>query len=102
MPIDSDPVESVPAAEARPRRHWVSVLLRLCFVIFCFEMGVFLVVFPWMNAWEINRAAAYAWWLGDIWGSPAFRGALSGLGLVNIYISFVEILGLLRGQWAPR
>ena len=69
------------------RRPWYSKLLSLCFVIFCFEIGVFLVVFPWMEIWEANQVANFAPWLADLWGSPYFRGALSGLGLVNIYIS---------------
>ena len=83
----------------RTGRPWYSKLLSLCFIVFCFEIGVFLAVFPWLeNAWETNQAATFAPWLGDIWGNPFFRGALSGLGLVNIYISFLEILRLIRGQ----
>ena len=82
----------------RRTRPWYTKLLSLCFVIFCFEIGLFLVVFPWLdNAWEVNRVANFAPWLADVWGSPFFRGALSGLGLLNIYISFLEILRLIRG-----
>ena len=97
MPIDSEHVEHAATAEAPGGRPWYSKLLGVCFVIFCFEMGVFLVVFPWVRGWEINRAATYASWLTANWGSPFFRGALSGLGLVNIYISFVETVHLFRG-----
>jgi hypothetical protein len=83
----------------RTGRPWYSKLLSLCFIVFCFEIGVFLVVFPWLdNAWEANQVANFAPWLADIWGNPFFRGALSGLGLVNIYISFLELLRLLRGH----
>ena len=56
-------------------------------------------LFPWLGLWENNTVALYAPWLADIWGSPYLRGALSGLGLVNIYISFLEILRLIRGQF---
>ncbi len=86
------------AIVAHRGRPWYSKLFRLCFIIFCFEIGVFLVVFPWMEVWEANHVAAYASWLADLWGSPFFRGALSGLGFINIYISFVEILRLIRGS----
>lgn len=83
----------------RAGRPWYSRLLSLCFIVFCFEIGVFLVVFPWLdNKWEANQVASFTPWLADIWGNPFFRGALSGLGLVNIYISFVEILRLIRGN----
>lgn len=87
-----------PATIVHRGRPWYSKILIFCFVIFCFEIGVFLVVFPWLDVWETNRLARYAPWLGQVWSSPYFRGALSGLGLVNIYISFIEILNLLRGH----
>ena len=87
---------SVPAMP-RPR-PWYSKLLSLCFIVFCFEIGVFLVVFPWLdNTWETNQVASLAPWLADIWGNPFFRGALSGLGLVNVYISVAEVLRMIRG-----
>jgi hypothetical protein len=73
-------------------------LLRLAFVIFCFEIGVFLLVFPWMPIWENNMMPAFAPWLEDLWGNPFFRGALSGVGLVNIYISFAEMVRLVRAS----
>lgn len=90
------PMESeVPQAHARP---WYNKILRFCFIVFCFEIGVFLLVFPWLQVWERNMLPTYAFWLEDLWGNPYFRGALSGVGLVNIYISFVEIVRLLRGD----
>lgn len=79
-------------------RPWYSKLLGLCFVIFCFEIGVFLVVFPWLDFWDTNSLATYSQALADTWGNPYFRGALSGLGLVNIYISFLEIIRLVKGN----
>jgi hypothetical protein len=100
MEIEPQGVD-VPAIEpARSSRgaSWHSKLLNLCFIIFCFEIGVFLVVFPWLDYWDTNNIAGYSQWLGEIWGNPYFRGALSGVGLANIYISFLEILRLIRGQ----
>ena len=102
MPLDSGDIQDLHVVSERPARPWYSKILGLCLVVFCFEIGVFLVVFPWLDVWEMNRAATFAPWLGDIWGNPFFRGALSGLGLVNIYIAFVEILRLIRGQFEPR
>ncbi len=96
--------EMQPMGTAVPDRQpvrggtWYGKVLSLCFVVFCFEIGVFLVVFPWLDYWESNSLALYAPWLEDVWGNPYFRGALSGLGLVNIYISFLEIVRLIRGQ----
>jgi hypothetical protein len=97
MSVEPDRMEATGVTVERRTRPWYSKLLAICFVLFCFEIGVFLVVFPWMDVWELNSAASYASWLRDIWGNPFFRGALSGLGLVNIYISFLEIIRLVRG-----
>ena len=96
-----DPPEAMPASPAaeQRRRPWYSKVLGLCFVIFCFEIGVFLLVFPWLDLWQTNGLAASSSWLRGVWRSPYFRGALSGLGIVNIYISFLEILRLIRGQF---
>ncbi len=98
MPVNSDPVDAGARGAARGERRWYRTLTRLAFIIFCFEIGVFLVVFPWLDVWESNRIAAYSGWLAEAWGSPYLRGALSGLGLVNIGISFLEILRLIRGN----
>lgn len=97
IPADSGRAGDVPEIVEPRSRPWYSKVLGLCLVVFCFEIGVFLVVFPWLDVWESNRAATYASWLADIWGSPYFRGALSGLGLVNIYIAFLEVRRLIRG-----
>jgi len=92
------PVER-PAVEepVEPRRtSWFHKLATLLFIIVCFEVGVFLLVFPWMDYWGNNYIAALAPWVRAIWESPYFRGALSGLGLVNIYISMAEVFRLRR------
>lgn len=90
---------------------WHHVLARLLFAIFLFELGVFLIVYPWLDAWSINRFATFG---GDtlttatfadiwrrMWISPYFRGAISGLGVVNIYISLLEVVSMRRRKTEP-
>jgi hypothetical protein len=79
---------------ARP--PWYHKLGILLFILVCFEVGVFLVVFPWMNYWGNNSIASLAPWVRPIWDSAYFRGALSGVGLLNIYISLAEVFRLRR------
>jgi hypothetical protein len=93
------PIEpEVPVAEpVEPARQaWYHKIGALLFIILCFEVGVFLVVFPWMQYWDHNAIARLAPWAREIWDSPFFRGALSGLGLLNIYISLAEVFRLRR------
>jgi hypothetical protein len=78
------------------RTPWYHKLGVLLFVIVCFEVGVFLLVFPWLDYWGTNWIASLAPWMHGIWDSTYFRGALSGLGLVNIYISLAEVFRLRR------
>lgn len=93
------PVEPQPPVEevVEPvRLTWVHRLGILLFVLVCFEVGVFLLVFPWMNYWGSNWIAGLSPWVRGFWLSPYFRGALSGLGLLNIYISLAEVFRLRR------
>jgi hypothetical protein len=93
------PVEPQPPVEEvveRRKTSWFHKLAALLFIIVCFEVGVFLLVFPWMDYWSTNSIAALAPWVRSVWESSYFRGALSGLGLVNIYISLAEVFRLRR------
>ena len=79
-----------------PRHKWYHKLAGLFAVIFCFELGVFLLVFPWASEWDLNYFSSLPLWVSTIWASPYFRGAISGLGVLNIYVSFIEVFRLRR------
>ena len=78
------------------QKTWVQKLGTLLFVLVCFEVGAFLLLFPWMDYWTHNSIASLTPWMREVWGSAYFRGAVSGLGLVNIYIALSEILRFRR------
>jgi hypothetical protein len=72
-------------------------LLGFCFAIFTFEIGLFLVVFPWMDdTWNLNYFQGFVPILKSVWDDPYFRGAVTGLGFVNIYIACLEVGRLMR------
>jgi hypothetical protein len=75
---------------------WQRRVFGFCLVIFAFELGLFLVVFPWLNNWDLHWVPVHWPGLSDIWMSRYFRGALSGLGLLNIYVAFAELLRQLK------
>jgi hypothetical protein len=85
-----------PAGTRAPAYRWYHRLWAVVFIIFCFEIGVFLLVFPWLKLWSVNYFSSLAPWWRPIWESPYFRGAISGVGLINICISFAEIFRLRR------
>ena len=90
--------DSVPSPTGEPPRSSSRTprLLRLVFAIFTFEIGLFLVVFPWVDIWSLNYFSEWFPALENIWDEPYFRGAITGLGLVNIYVACAEVLHLFR------
>jgi hypothetical protein len=79
------------------KQSWQARLLGVSFAIFAFEIGLALVIFPWMgSAWDSNYFQSVGPILGNIWDEPYFRGAVSGLGLVNIYIAMLQIARVFR------
>jgi hypothetical protein len=93
---DGQPTETPAEPVAAPRR-WSGKLLNVCFAIFAFEIGIFLVIFPWMDdTWKMNYFPTVNPALRSIWEDPYFRGALTGLGLVNIYVALWEFFRSLR------
>ena len=84
-----------PATSARST-CWHRRVLGFCLVIFAFELGLFLLVFPWLRSWDLNWVPVHSQRFAGLWMSRYFRGALSGLGLLNIYIALAEFLRQLR------
>ncbi len=76
--------------------RWYHKLAGLMAVIFCFELGIFLLIFPWVSDWHLNYFATVPFWRSEFWTSPYVRGAVSGIGLLDIYISLVEVFRLRR------
>lgn len=81
-------------------QRWHRRVLAFCGIVFALELGLFLAVFPWLESWDVNWAATQSPWLSHIWMSPYFRGALSGLGLLNIYIALSELGKQLKSLFA--
>ena len=52
-PVADDPGAQKPTPPTP--RTWQSRLLGICFAIFTLEIGLFLIIFPWMDdTWDIN------------------------------------------------
>ena len=69
-----------------------SKILVIVFIFFCFELGLFLIIFPWSRYWENNLFLSYAPFIRDFVLSNYFRGAVSGLGIVDIGIGIYEAM----------
>ncbi len=99
MDVNLTPVnETWSAPEQQPAGgyRWYHKLSALLYILFCFEVGTFLLLFPWLELWDRNFFAGLGPGWRHVWDSPYVRGAVSGLGLVNILMSFVELFRLHR------
>lgn len=57
-----------------------------------FLAGLVLLVYPWLEWWDENLFSA---WL-PLWSSGYLRGAIAGLGAVDLVLSFTSMVRLRR------
>jgi hypothetical protein len=69
----------------------MSRLITILYIIFCFEMGIFLVVLPWLSVWSRNFFVGHYPLVSTIALNYFVRGAVSGLGLADIWLAIYEI-----------
>jgi len=71
---------------------------RLVVVAFFFEFGIALLVVPWSSFWDRNYFAESVPLIHTIIRNNFVRGAVSGLGLVNLASGLVELISLLLAR----
>jgi hypothetical protein len=96
LPEAPSETQSVPIAVPPPTYHWYHKVSSVVFITFCLEMGLFLLIFPWTEAWDGNYFSGLLPEMKPYWDNLYVRGAVSGMGVVNLYISLVEIFRLRR------
>jgi hypothetical protein len=62
--------------------------------------GTVLLLLPWLPSWDQNffSGSGEAWF--SLWMSPHFRGAISGIGALTVYVAMAEAIDLFRGPKA--
>ena len=63
-----------------------------------FEMGVVLLVVPWSQFWERNYFAESAPLVRVLLTNGFVRGAISGLGVLNLLAGAMELASLLMAR----
>ena len=96
MPLERETAQAFPETQPTRLLRWRQIAGSLLFIIFCFELGLFLVVFPWLEYWDRNWFSSFIPEWRGYWGNPFVRGAVSGVGALNIYIALGEIFRLRR------
>ena len=76
-------------------------IYRALLVVLAFEMGALLLYLPWSIYWEQNYFLSHYPSLMPVVLHPSFRGAVSGLGFLDILLA-VGWIGARTGQDANR
>jgi hypothetical protein len=63
-------------------------IVRALLVVVCFEMGALLLYLPWTQYWEQNYFLSHFPALLPILLHPSFRGVVSGIGVLDIFLAF--------------
>ena len=71
-------------------------LLTIIYIVFCLELGIFLFILPWAAFWSQNYFTDHSPLFSGISHNNFLRGAISGLGLADIWLAIYEMLRLLH------
>ena len=69
----------------------ITKVLFFIYILYCLEVGVFLLVYPWMRLWDQNFLLQYSFYLRVVFMNDFFRGAVSGLGIANLILGAWEL-----------
>jgi hypothetical protein len=83
---------------SRASRPEADLLRRLLFAAYFFEVGLLLVLVPWSSFWDHNSLLEAVPVVHGFTRSPYVRGAVSGLGLVNLAMGLAELWGGWTGR----
>jgi hypothetical protein len=68
------------------------------FVAFFIEVGLLLIVLPWSAFWERNYFAESWPVLQSFMANNFIRGAVTGLGVVNLFAGFADLALVFAGR----
>ena len=71
-------------------------LRRMLLAVFFLEIGVLLIVVPWTSFWDQNVFIESSSLFQRMFNNHFVRGAVSGLGVINLGVAVLEIVSLLR------
>jgi hypothetical protein len=74
------------------------LLTRILLVVYFVEVGVLLVFAPWSAFWERNYFASLVPGLSALLANHFVRGAVTGLGVINVAAGVAELFSLFSSR----
>ena len=88
-----EPINATEAPVNPPAPVWLQRLSLVVLVLFCFYLGVILLVLPWLRAfWDNNALMMDYPRLHHIAIMGPVRGIVSGLGVLDLWIGISELI----------
>jgi hypothetical protein len=87
------PTEPAPRGDSDEKAQRI---LRIVLALFCFEVGLILLMLPWTQLWDNNYFFSLGESTRSLLLSSYVRGGVSGLGIVNLWIAAAETLRLIK------
>jgi len=84
------PAAPQPAEEYTVAPIWLQRLAVAIYVLFCMTLGMALVTLPWIGNWFEDGLVARWPALQHLLQLGFVRGAVSGLGLIDIWLGIIE------------
>jgi hypothetical protein len=69
---------------------WLQRTFVIVYVVFCIELGIVLIALPWSYLWNNNSLLAHWPWLRHFLQLGFVRGAISGLGFLDLWLGISE------------
>jgi hypothetical protein len=71
-------------------------VLSVLFILLYFEIGVLLLLIPWASIWIKNYFVNHSPWVAAMAKNYFVRGAISGIGLADMWLAAYELWQLRR------
>ena len=81
-----------PAPGTVRKRFRMAWVWRILYIVYSLEVGCFLLILPWWNIWDNNYLVYVYPQIRPIVSNPFLKGAVLGLGVVNIVIGIQEVV----------
>jgi hypothetical protein len=75
---------------------------RLLLVAFFLEVGLVLVLVPWSAYWDRNYFAESVPVVQELVKNNFVRGAVTGVGVINLFAALAEVVALFAGRRIER
>jgi hypothetical protein len=82
----------------KPHLRAFELVFKALYIIFSLFFGIFLLTLPWQQTWENNSIVLTYPQVRAVVANSFFKGAILGLGIVNILIGIQEIVQISKAS----